>query len=137
MKYKGKLHIGRISGSREYVTIELTDEISSTRVFEIELSLEAFGDAVTGRGQVPCIFEVNDSRVGWKPEYKEEIVELKSDLFKREDREEAAKKALKEFEKDGWVGRLDDALNHHCRVGSSKTGSGSLYRVHFYRYVKP
>ncbi len=130
---KGTIHIGRWSGGDEGrpVHIELTDEDSGCRAVTIEMSLAEFGDALTGRGMVPCRFEFNDSgMIGTLAQNKEEHVPVPA----WSDRKDGwQKRALAPFEVDGWRARSGDIDNSH-RSTKNKDGQPAQ-NVVFFRNV--
>lgn len=127
----GKLTISRTQSNQDNprpIRIELTDNESRCRVVEILLSLCDFSEAITGRGYVDCKFEYNDSgKIGMVREIKTVAVPyVEHEYIKRE---EAAAKAIKPFEVDGWKGSTYDYLNHHNRKDKTVT-------VGFQRWVE-
>lgn len=131
MKLKGKLDIHKYTSScgEGGVKIILIDESSRTQCVEIDISLEAFAQALFGLSHQECMFELWTEVVGKKHENKTEIVPFKCDSYDKKVREKAAKEALKQFEVDGWMAREDDMHN-----GNKRTENGQ--RVAFHRYVE-
>lgn len=129
MKLKGIINISRRTGGNTdaRIGIEIIDELSRTRFLDIEMSSEAFGNAITGLAFQECVFEHRPEFVGMVRELKIEIVKRSKCEFK--EREKSASKDLLPHESDGWKGSVSDLLNH--RNGSEETG----YRVGFIRYV--
>jgi hypothetical protein len=108
--------------------IEVVDEDSRVRAIEIRMSLSNFAEAVLGMGYVDCVFEFNDTgNVGKLREHKTELVPWKDHEYANRDK--AARKAVSEFEVDGWTGYDRDYLNHHNRTGNK-------VRVTFERWVE-
>lgn len=97
------------------------------------MTIEAFGVAVTGLSYQPITYRVNATHAGKIREIKEEQVFI-PDAGNAE-RKEVAMKAIAAYEKDGWKGRVSDALNHHMRV--SRSENGAIQRVTFIRFVDP
>lgn len=128
---KGHVSITRYTGGPKGsgITISLTDDLSGCECVEIKLPAQQFGDAVTGHSLTECEFEFRPLHVGMRAENKTEIVPFKPKYSRNEGE---AKKALKPFEVDGWIGRLSDLRNHHCNVQGQ-----DAYRVVFYRWVTP
>ena len=133
---EGAISIGRTSGGPNEdatpVRIEITDELSRTRVIDIRMSLEAFADALMGHGFRPCSITFNDTgTVGMKGENKTELVPFDMYGGSRSD-EERIKKALAPFEVEGWRARSSDMTNGHC----STTKDGKRHQsVVFFRHV--
>jgi hypothetical protein len=129
---KGTITIGRSHGGSEQsqeqpIHIEIRDEASGTRFIEVQMSLEAFASALFGLSSQDCSFELRTENVGKIREMKYELIPA-PDITCFSDRERQAKQILEPFEIDGWKGRVDDLLNHHCREGGNQ-------RVLFVRYV--
>lgn len=131
-KMKGTITISRPHGSHgpEQVSIEVTDELSGTRVLTAKIPVEEFADVLFGSAHTPCEFDLYPDLVGLKREHKEELVPFNGGYYPAQDRAEVAAKAFAPFEVDGWEGRADDLFNHH-RQG------GGWSRVSFVRYVEP
>lgn len=128
MKAKGKITISHVSSTHgDFISVELTDDISGCQFVSAEMSIEGFGRAIVGHGYVDCTFQLSAKNVGMKREVK--VVDVESEWTHQNDTK-AAENILRKHEMDGWVGRLDDMFNHHRRT---KTG----YNVTFIRFVKP
>lgn len=74
--FKGKLSIGRLSGASDdgYIQIELEDEISGTRVVEVQIGLMEFAKAITNFACRPCEFQLYGSVVGKRRELRDIVV---------------------------------------------------------------
>ena len=132
MKHAGKITITRQSRTTcgDSVCIELTDESSGTRVVEVEMTVENFGNAITNLALQPCEFQwYPEAPVGKVRETKTEIIQMPEGASYAKDREALAKAAIAPFEVDGWVGYWRDALNHHRHT------DGTMYSVGFHRFV--
>lgn len=131
---KGSITISRPRGSHgpEMVYVELTDELSGTRVVTAKIPVEQFADVLFGMAYTPCVFDFYPELVGLKYEHKEEFVPFDNPGYFQpgEEREKVAAKVFTPFEMDGWKGRVDDLFNPHRR---GKNGS----RVTFVRYIAP
>lgn len=133
-KLKGELRIARPRGNteHEYVQLELTDELSGTRVVTVRIGLAEFTEAVVGSQLVACEFDHYPERVGMTREWKEEFVLFPNDRYftaPLNQRQEVGRLTLAPLEVDGWRGEVDDLFNHHRR------GSDGA-RVRFTRYVE-
>lgn len=129
------------SGNLEVVTIRLTDAINHSYIGEIEMSLDTFAHALFGQGELDCEFDLDTKRVGLVLEQKFEEVFVSNlapagDTPYLERMQKLARQAIAPFEKDGWVGDADDALNSHRNVSHVKS-EGIVRQVRFRRYVKP
>jgi hypothetical protein len=138
---QGKISIGRrstsdtdLSGKRiDTIHIELEDAVSGLRMFDIELDMENFAQAVTGLSCIPCSFKLGAvDKVGMKREVKEETVPIMREKNVREDPEAWAEFNCKPFMVDGWKPRAGDFGNWHRRVTVSDT---EAYTVTFIRFV--
>jgi len=101
MKIDGKITIHRIHSGRECIEIEFVDVQSGTKFALAELSLEAFADAITGRGMVECTIDVCGlERVG-------KVMHVKSIKFPlldlAPDKKVAACKEVARICPEGWV----------------------------------
>lgn len=112
---QGKISISRWTSNTEPrtgITISVTDENSHCRMFEVTMSIENFGNAITGLGYVDCDFKLGAVQyAGMKAEYKHELIPVKKwakDLTPKE-----IKQLLASYEVDGWEGRKEDFKNHH------------------------
>lgn len=129
--HAGDISICRCSGpDGHFIRIQLNDESSHTRVIDIRLTAEAFGNAVTGLGYQLCAFELFGQHVGRVRECREQGIPFEPRGPFKERKQEAAV-ALKPYEKDGWKGDPEDLLNHHRR------NRDGIQRVRFVRYVLP
>lgn len=110
---KGRVTIGRFTGSSEGVRIEFTDESSRVRFATATLTVEDFGRAITGLGEIDCEIETRNLHlVGTMAENKTEVIKVErpfgsSELFDR------LKTAVSNLEVDGWKHRESDLKNHH------------------------
>ena len=114
-----------------YIELRIEDQESRTLIFQAQMSMEQWGKLVTAHSQVDDVPAVlTPDLVGMKLEVKTEKVPLPVvDSYERDVRRAAYKEAIRPFEVDGWVGRVDDTLNHH------KISKG-VASVAFRRYVK-
>lgn len=137
---KGKISIGKVTcGGRpiekDYVRIEIEDELSSIHFVEVKVELRAFAEALFGLGNVPVEFELRGlDRVGKKFERKTVVVSILVNSLEIPNlSDDNIDKAVSAYEIDGWIGRREDCCNHHNYVNCTKTHE--MYRVHFYRWV--
>ena len=133
---KGNIQITRPSygTGKEAICIKMTDESSGIQFLELEIALSDFTKAVTGQGGVEVDFELRHvEKVGMVQQNKTEEVYVPEGDY--EMREARAKRALKQYEIDGWKGRVNDCLNMHRRIGPHATKKGSMYSVTFTRHV--
>lgn len=131
---KGQISIFHPRGTDcDYIQIEVVDALSRTHFLQVRLSCEDFAKAITGQNLLPCRFELRAQHVGMIVEHKVVKVFVPDGDFS--DREIIARRAVLVHEKDGWSGRVDDALNHHKLAGGRVEG-GAFYNVIFSRYVK-
>ena len=126
MSIPGAVTITRVSypdGQR--ISIRIEDRLSRRCFVEVQMSLEAFANAVTGFSYQPSELQIQDlDLVGKKLEIKHVIVpQAGFDASK-----EAILDALEPFEVNGWMGCVSDMTNHHNFCGDK-------VRVHFKRYV--
>jgi len=140
-KHQGGLSIARFTDSRgpSGVIIELDDEVSGTRVLSARISLADFAEALTGKSNVPLVFDLWPQFVGWTREIKEEIVFVAQPDYSagRVAIHAAQRKALARFEVDGWRARGMDIGNQHRRAHDLDRDGLSAYRVVFIRFVEP
>jgi hypothetical protein len=136
----GRIHIGRMFGHgvTHPVVIEIQDELSGAGICDIELTLEQYGDLVSGSGTVDCSMEVFESKhLGKKIESKSEFVPFDWTGWRNNKSElsNAAAKAAEPFLIDGWESyRESDFSNHHCTT--EKNGVRGQ-NVVFWKYVEP
>lgn len=131
---KGKVTISAPYGSwTDYIQIEFTDRSSRTRFFLATMSYKEFMAALVGRGDRPCEFELATDYVGLMYKHEQRDVFVPDGEFAR--RRARALAAVEKLESDGWVGRVEDALNDHRLV--KREGQGVWYAVRFSRYVEP
>lgn len=127
---KGNITIGRYS-SGNIMFIELRDEASSTLFCKVKTTTNDLMLALTGLGFVDVEFELTAANVGKRHQHKTEEVFVPESAFSK--REKVAAAAVRALENDGWVGRVEDALNHHCYIRGAE--GGGIYRVVYYRWV--
>lgn len=146
---QGKLTISRMTSNFNNprpIRITLKDDLSSCEVVEINLSLEAFANAITAAGFQPCEFEFNASGVvGKKREHKTEVVFIPNKIgYKKGNNgdRKAVQPYLAPYEVDGWKGRASDALNSHnwdreqrSPPKGAKVDSGNWTTIVFERWV--
>lgn len=136
MNLQGTFTISRTTHSHEddSIRIELRDETSGIRFMVGKIKLANFAVGLTGLAARPIEMELRGlENVGMVAERRTEVVEFNDPGFSspREEAHAAAAIALHPFEIDGWTGCRSDLFNHRNLV----SGSNSLYRVGFTRYV--
>lgn len=134
--HKGTVVISnpRDSQGEGWVEITVRDENSGVECSVVRLSYEDFGRGLASPCLRPCEFFVNDELVGKKHESKREKVFVQSsDTSDKEEKLEAAKKAIAEYEIDGWIGDTSQVNNMHYRRGYEE--NGFYTEVVFHRYV--
>jgi len=136
----GKISIGKVTccgrPEEDYISITVEDKLSSIRFLEVKMGLESFAKALMGLGNVPVEFELQGlNRVGKKYEHKtvEVYVPHGHTGFISDD---FIDKAVSRRENDGWVGSRRDCKNHHNWVRNFEDDEGSIYNVHFCRWVE-
>ena len=115
----------------DYVQIEFIDELSHAHFLRVDMSYRDFARALAGHGEMPCEFELRADKVGLVREHEQRDVFLPDGEC--DTRRMRALEAVRSLELDGWVGRVDDALNHHRLV--KRGDKGAWYAVLFTRYV--
>lgn len=128
--FKGTISLSRTHGGGHgaLIHISIIDQISRTEFFDGFMSVEDFGNMITGLGFRPIEFEFRPDRVGMRPENKVEIVD-RPKSYDSKTKQNEIDKALAPFEVDGWRADRSDLTNHHRRVGNDKV------RVRFFRHV--
>lgn len=106
------------------IHISISEDNSRVEFFDGFISIEDFGNAVTGLGFQPIEFEFRPQRVGMMAENKYELVP-KPKSYKNE---EEARLLMAPFEVDGWRGEVSDMFNGHNSCGDKQ-------RVRFFRHV--
>lgn len=129
MHLPGTLTISHPSGGgSDYIEIRVEDAKSGITFLELQVSLEAFTHAITGRASQDCTLELRGlDNLGKRREVKHERVPYTRVYGEYEQLAKA--KALAPFEVDGWRGYAGDLGNHH--KGNDTTG----YSVSFTRFV--
>lgn len=131
-KGTGTISINRVSSNKppyHYISITLVDEKSGCEFARVEMSVEAFGHTVTGLSYQPCTFELHSDNVGMIHEHKTVFVpancmNIRTDADK--------KKAVKQYETDGWAAHLRDVGNMHLyAIVADEPG----FNVGFSRFV--
>jgi hypothetical protein len=140
-KFNGRISISRYSSNKapfHGIQIDVQDDTSAQMVLRMDISIEEFGNAITGLGYRPCECELpaNFERIGKKLEVKTievDITEIKDSWNMSSDEwQEALTIVTNSHVKDGWQPSLDDRPNFHRRT--QKNGR-TMYRVDFFRYV--
>ena len=124
-KLNGQVSVSRYHGSNTGVTITVEDETSGCIIVECDLTIEQFGDLISGLSFIPCKMEVNTSgNIGKKRENKTVDVSMPGTGVKNI---LSPKQIIAKHEVDGWIGRPADLENFH-----NKNEDGT-YRVSFVR----
>lgn len=109
---EGKITISRYHNT-EIVCISIMDVISRVEFVKFEMTVSDFGKAITGLGYVTGNMELRKlNLIGKKAENKDVVIKCEfpyGDKMKMR----KARKAMKEFEVDGWKGRDYDLGNPH------------------------
>jgi len=135
---KGRISINKVTcqaPEKDYVIIELEDELSSVEFVQARMSLETFGRALFGLSSLPVEFELRGlDKVGKKLENKieEVFIPCETELYATD---KEIRQAIKKYEVDGWIGRDENAKNHHNWVGYRGI-DGYTARVIFRRWVE-
>lgn len=110
---KGELSCHRVTSNMEadYMKIELIDDASRDRVVRINMSIEQFGNLLSGR-QVNVNFEANISHLGLTREHAEFDVPV-PDWLAHNTPGDIVRAYLEEHLPEGWIGRASDLGNHH------------------------
>lgn len=135
---KGKISISNPTpmqySAKRIISIEMTDELSGVLFLSIELSPEDFMNALTGRADKPCEFELRGMElVGKRQETKHHELVSTYSWLKKEQILEDLHKAAKSYEVDGWQAMInpDSRLEP---IERHKDGT-ALFDVSFFRYV--
>ena len=131
---QGKITISRPVGHNiEVITIDIEDESSGVSFLSVQVGYANFTKALTGQAYIPCEFEIRGLEViGKRRETKTEHVFVPDGSH--ETRDKRAYNAVKQYEKDGWKGRREDALNFNKRKEAD--AGGAWYEVTFTRHVE-
>lgn len=130
-KFNGEISIGR--GSDHMIHIQIEDSIkdSGTRIVDLYLTPEQWGNAISGLGCTPCDATLYPcDYIGMRRESKTEKIPLPSSGRGHFDeaKAEEIREALAPYEVDGWMGEDDNATNWH----NVKNGHVT---IHFTRYA--
>lgn len=136
IKTKATVRITRYTANQppySGITVTIIDADSGAQV-EAKMSLEEFAGCVTGvsTDRIPAEWFRMDV-VGKKKEHKVEVVKFTHTGNKTRDMPKA-RAALKEYERDGWIGDVENLFNPH-KV--SLVEGGGYYHVNFHRWVTP
>ena len=120
------------SEGRHNVEITVVDAKSLTHFIRVKIPIAEWALATVGSiWGCECEFELNATKVGKERQVKHENVRIPNHSF--DDRKWVAKEAVEKHEVDGWVGRVENALNHNKRVFGDE--HSSTYSVTFIRFV--
>lgn len=131
----GKITISKLRGlnEKECICIQLEDE-NYIRFFQGRMTLENFGEVITGQGGIPIKCELRGlDKVNKRRETKEIEIQMPDEFIKTynsKERTEIAKKAVSPHEIDGWSADLSQINNQHY-FSHSQTD----LKIKFYRYV--
>jgi len=139
-----KVCMGRVTAAgsaavdHNVIKVEVFDELSGVRFMKLEMRPEDFMLALTGMGFMAGKMELRGVHlVGCRRERKTELVPVpKGGPWEERDARAAA--AVKELEKDGWVGEIRDGTNQHRQVLDHGLDVGpkfDVYSVSFSRYI--
>lgn len=128
----GRLTISRITGgSKDQISIKVSDKSSGTEFIEVRIPPEEFALALTGLGYQTCEFFLRGiDRVGLTHESKYEIITIPGLAFTSDDllSDRVIHSAVSPYEVDGWEADLSQIGNHHYRTPEG-------WKVAFHRYV--
>ena len=132
-QYPGRIDILRPTrGAERFIQMRLEDEGSRCVVIDIRMTMEDFGNAITGLGNTPCKFQLlGVKQVGKRVEHK--AVEVFVPDGTSDTRSERIRVAVVAYEKDGWRGDDNDAQNWHRAARSENRGT--WYNVQYTRFV--
>lgn len=132
-----RLSIGRVicSDQHDYIRIQLNDQISGSMIFEGAMKLANYAKCITGLSSVDIRgMHIASRRVGKTSEHKTvEITFLRYMGCGPKARQKIVQDTIAKYEVDGWIGRVEDAFNHHHHVQTK--ADNSVYKVTFHRYV--
>lgn len=129
----GRFSISRPRGAAEcdYIEVEIVDESSGVRFLQVQVKYADFALALTSL-EVGCKYELHGAEdVGKVRETRYEEVFIPDSIFFG-DRESLAQVAVEALE-SGWVGNVQDALNHHKEIRREE--GGRVQRVLYTRLV--
>ena len=109
------------------IGVAILDHISGAMVGEARMSLTNFAEALTGRGDVPCVLTVYvGAPWGKRHEYKREYIQIPQRTDIGADWTKKVRQAVEPFQVDGWEARQKDAENWHnvMRWSPGKAGGG-------------
>jgi len=111
----GKITLSRYNSNyedKEPIHIKLEDESSGVQFIDISMTLENFALMLTNLGYIDCEFQLRGlDNVGKQREHKVEYIPMPKGFWMPT--KEDAITLIKPFEVDGWMGSVDDVLNHH------------------------
>ena len=135
-KLKGKITISRRSGGAggSSVGLAIYDPLSGIQFVDMEFSMEAWGNAVTGLGNTEGEMEVRGLQyVGLKRIWQDFIVEVPDHLLPAYSHKEELVEYARSLVREGWM--LDPYL------GSQKSffqKEGKTHaRMHIFKFVEP
>ena len=137
MEFEGKLTISRVTGGKSYISIQLDDKNSRTRVVDIKVSPEIFGEIITGLSYQSVSYKVycNSDKFGKNMENKvERVVVDCGNIYDNDELIPALKRVIPDYEIDGWEANINDSLSRQNSKGTD--GNGKKYvNVYFRRWV--
>ena len=130
---KGRITLTRPYGDgADYIEIQIEDSSSGILFLSAQIGYADFAKLLTGLGYMPCEFQLRGiENVGKTTERK--TLDVYVPLGDHASRQQRAEAAVAEFEKNGWTGRISNAMNQHKRV--SGDDEGAWYKVTFLRYI--
>jgi hypothetical protein len=133
---KGTVSISRTTGGStdSSVRISVRDELSGIEFVEIELSVEAFGSAITGLSSVKGRMLVNGLKhVGKKHERTTAKIEIPKELYSNRPK---IKKWLEEnAQREGWI--LSTYLGSQNSIVADYKEDKHYANISYHRYVDP
>ena len=134
-QYPGRIGIVRPRGDtgEDFIQIRIEDEGSGCMVIDIQMTVEHFGYAITGVGNIPCRFQLlGVEQVGKRVERKDVKVLVPDGGWATHG--ERVRNAIAVHEENGWEGYDKDAQNRHKLL--ERGYRGAWYRVGYTRFVE-
>lgn len=147
MKLKGEVTISRWTSNVEPhngVTIRITDEASLSQFVELRMSVEEFGNAVTGLSSRPCEIEVRGlDKLGLTRQNTTELVWVPNSLpYNWIENETLVRRIVEIHEVNGWrLQNTSDLRNSHKsskaedKLWDGAVVPGRYYSASFVRWI--
>lgn len=120
-KLKGSISVGKVSGyDRNFVSIELTDELSRAVVVRVDLDLEQAARAILFSHTEPCEYILPGADVaGMKRIHETLKIRVPDEVKDVDARRQYVRDELREAINEGWDVHFDDITNHHRWTGGT------------------